>query len=194
MHSSLGISANNKLVGGLIAYLCFRLPGIQLRKLLKVLYLIDEESVRRRGIPITWLDYYAWKKGPVAPEVYAVKDGAFSDYVLCHKATDDKFHLNSVKQAAYLIDQDMKEMSLWEQELIDDVIDRCKHKSADELTDETHDEDSLWSLTVKENGVVFTESPESSIMIDLCRLNMDEDRREMYQEAMECMQLKALLK
>ncbi|MCF0212731.1 MAG: SocA family protein [Bacteroidales bacterium] len=192
MHSSLGISANKKLVGGLIAYLCFRMPDIQLRKLLKALYLIDEESVRQRGFPLTWLDYYAWKKGPVAPEVYAVKDGSFADFVVCKRGKDGKFHLNSVKQAAFLVDQDMMETSEWERELIDSVIDNCKCKSADELTDETHDANSLWSMTVREYGIVFDASSESDVILDLNRLNLDEDSREVYQEAMECTQLKAL--
>ena len=96
--NSLGVTSNKAKVGALLAYLCYRMPNVQLRKLLKVLYLIDEASVRSRAIPMTWLDYYVWEKGPVAPEVYQIKNKAFSDYVTCHLENDDKWHVSSVKQ------------------------------------------------------------------------------------------------
>ena len=80
--NSLGVTSNKAKVGALLAYLCYRMPNVQLRKLLKVLYLIDEASVRSRAIPMTWLDYYVWEKGPVAPEVYQIKNKAFSKSII----------------------------------------------------------------------------------------------------------------
>ena len=66
---SLGITANREKNGALLAYIASNIPGINLRKLLKVVYLIDEQFMKLRGFPLTWFDYYAWAKGPVAPEV-----------------------------------------------------------------------------------------------------------------------------
>lgn len=180
---SLGISVNEAKVGALVAYLSFLMPDIQLRKLLKLVYLIDEESVRQRAIPVTWLDYYAWEKGPVAPEVYAVKDGAFSRYVSCEKKTDGKWHVNAIKQAAYLIDKDMLCMSQWEQDLIDEVVAKYGSWDADALTDETHHTDTLWSEVVKENNIDFRSNAESDCLIDLNRLNVDEDAKEVFEDA-----------
>ena len=75
---SYGISVNKERNGALLAYIAKNVPYINLRKLLKIIYLIDEKFMELRGFPLTWFDYYAWAKGPVAPEVYDIKNGAFS--------------------------------------------------------------------------------------------------------------------
>lgn len=190
---SLGISVNESKVGALVAYLSFLMPGIQLRKLIKLVYLIDEESVRQRAIPLTWLDYYAWKKGPVAPEVYAIKEGALGKYVTCQKGEDEKWRVNAVKQAPYLIDKDMMCMSQWEQDLIDGVVARYRDMDADALTDETHVKDSLWSQVVMENGIDFESCAESDCMIDLNRLNTNEESRDTYEDALDAIYMQSLI-
>lgn len=190
---SLGISVNESKVGALLAYLSFLMPNIQLRKLIKLVYLVDEESVRQRAIPLTWLDYYAWEKGPVAPEVYAIKDGALNKYVTCLKGEDEKWHVNSVKQAPYLIDKDMLCMSQWEQNLVNAVIEKYKDMDADELTNETHLDDTLWSQVVKENSIDFSANSKSECKIDLNRLNTDEESRDTYEDAYDSFYLQSLV-
>jgi len=32
--------------------------------------LVDEYSYKEVGAPITWLNYYAWKRGPVPSDIY----------------------------------------------------------------------------------------------------------------------------
>lgn len=189
---SLGISVNESKVGALLAYLCVRIPDMQLRKLLKILYLIDEESVRLRAIPVTWLEYHAWEKGPVAHEVYEVKNGAFSDYVRCEKKEDGKWHVNARVQHAYQLEKEMQKTSQWEKELVERIIERCSDLSADQLTDETHTPDSLWSRTVAENGIDFGKESKTNCVIDLNRLN-DEEGAAMYEDAMDCMRMQAFL-
>lgn len=190
---SLGITSNKEKVGALLAYLCVRIPDMPLRKLLKVLYLIDEESVRLRAIPVTWLEYHAWEKGPVAHEVYEVKNGAFADYLRCEKQEDDKWHVNARVQHAYQLEKDMQKMSQWEKELVERVIEHCKDLSADQLTDETHTPDSLWSRTVVENSIDFSKEAKTDYVVNLNRLN-DEEGAAVYEDAMECMRIQAFLK
>ena len=79
--ASLGTTTNYHKNGVLLAYISNKIPNIHLRKLLKIIYLIDEYFMAMRGFPLTWFDYYAWAKGPVAPEVYAVKNNAFHEFV-----------------------------------------------------------------------------------------------------------------
>lgn len=189
---SLGITSNKEKVGALLAYLCVRIPDMPLRKLLKVLYLIDEESVRLRAIPVTWLEYHAWEKGPVAHEVYEVKNGAFGDYLRCEKQVDGKWHVNARVQHAYQLEKDMQKMSQWEKELVERIIERCKDLSADQLTDETHTPDSLWSKTVAENGIDFSREAKTDYVVDLNRLN-DEEGAAVYEDAMDCMRMQAFL-
>ena len=78
-------TVNRDKNGTLLAYICLNVPGINLRKLLKLVYLIDERFVMTRCFPLTWFSYYAWEKGPVASEVYEIKNGGFSDFVCCDK-------------------------------------------------------------------------------------------------------------
>lgn len=192
MKANLGIKANVNKVGALLEYICNQMPHIHLRKLLKVIYLIDEKSVRERAIPLLWLDYYAWKKGPVAPSIYEVKEGAFSDYVTCVKEDDNKWYVSSKKISLYAIDKDLKAFSAYEMDIINSVIAYCKDKSADDLTDETHQENSLWSQTVSRNNIVFDETGRSKYPICLNDLN-DVEGKEIYADALDSIMMQASL-
>lgn len=192
MATDLGMQVNAGKVGALLEYICAQMPHIHLRKLLKVIYLIDEKSVKMRYIPLTWLNYYAWKKGPVSPAVYNVKTGAFTDYVTCKKEEDGKWHVVANKTYPYAIEKDLKVFSAYEMDIINSVIAQCEDKSADELTDQTHSEDSLWSQTVAQYGISFAESGRSDHQINLNELN-DEDGKEVYMDALDSMMMQASL-
>ncbi len=56
---SYGVSIYKKRNGMLIAYIANRIPNIHLRKLLKIIYLMDDHFMKLRGIPLTWFDYQA---------------------------------------------------------------------------------------------------------------------------------------
>ncbi|MDE7338310.1 MAG: SocA family protein [Bacteroidales bacterium] len=83
--ASSNVGIQNTKNGMLLAYIANRVPDIHLRKLLKIVYLIDEFFVKKRGYPLTWFTYYAWAKGPVAREVYNVKNGNFREFVTARK-------------------------------------------------------------------------------------------------------------
>ena len=192
MTANLGLQANAKKIGALLEYICSQISHIQLRKLLKVVYLIDEKSVRQRAIPMTWLDYYVWKKGPVAPSIYAIKDGEFANFVTCAKDDDGKWYVSANKSNLFAIDQDMRAFSEYEMDIINSVIAYCKNKSADELTDETHSEDSLWSKAVSQHHIKFDETGRTDYTICLNDLN-DAEEKEIYAEAMDSVMMQAFL-
>ena len=96
---SFGYTVNKEKNGVLLAYLTERIPNVTLRKLLKLVYLTDEKFTIERGFPLTWFNYFAWKKGPVAPEVYDVKNGSFADFVQCHRNSNDKYEVSPVSGA-----------------------------------------------------------------------------------------------
>ena len=185
---SLGYTVNKEKNGALLAYIAEKNPNIHLRKLLKMVYLIDEKFMKLRGFPLTWFNYLAWAKGPVAPEVYAVKEGAFSNYVNCKKNQEGKNIVTPVLQHDYLIGKQMEAYSLFEKEIIDSVIDAYSEKSADDLSDITHKDGSLWSMVVKEQKVKFVDG-KSNVEIPLTRLNEgDEEKSAIYEEALDYMQ------
>ena len=185
---SFGSTVNMEKNGALLAYVAEKNPGIHLRKLLKMIYLIDENFMEKRGFPLTWFNYLAWEKGPVAPEVYAVKEGAFSHYVTCQKNKDGKNIVTPVLTHDYLINKQMEAFSLYEKDIIDGVIEAYGDKTADELSDITHQKDSLWSKIVEEKKVVFVDG-KSDVEIPLNRLNEgDEEKSAIYDDALDYMQ------
>lgn len=185
---SLGLTVNKHKNGVLIAYIAQSILDINLRKLLKLIYLIDEKFMEQRGFPLTWFDYYAWERGPVAPEVYEIKNGAFSGYVKCFKNDEGKNIVESILPNKNQVMSQMDSFSQYEMEIIDDIIIRYGKKTADELSDITHKNDSLWSAIVKEENISFIDG-KSDVQIPLIRLNTGNvEKEEVYKEALEYMQ------
>ena len=180
-------TVNRDKNGTLLAYICLNVPGINLRKLLKLVYLIDEKFVITRCFPLTWFSYYAWEKGPVASEVYDIKNGGFSDFVCCKKNKEGQNIVFPIKKKN-CESINMDEFSQYEINLIDSVLNEFGHKSADELSDYTHRKDSLWTKKVSEKHVVFDDG-KSNVAIDLDEMNDDEGKKEIYMEALEYMQI-----
>lgn len=184
---SFGYTVNKEKNGVLLAYLAERIPNVTLRKLLKLVYLTDEKFTIERGFPLTWFNYFAWEKGPVAPEVYDVKNGSFADFVQCHRNSNDKYEISPVSGA--LTEDRLNLYSRYEMNMIDEIISKYGSMSADELTDITHLENTLWSKVVNENKLTFSDSGRSDCEIHLNRLiEGDEEKEEVFEDALEYMQ------
>ena len=182
---SLGITANRIKTGALLAYIANKVPNINMRKMLKIVYLIDERFMHLRGFPFTWLDYYVWEKGPVAPEIYSLKktDNYFSDFVKANKSEDGKFIICPLIPINNDPAGPFGELSEYDLSIIDEELAKYGDKSADWLTDQTHLPDTLWTKTKSENKVVFKEG-KSNCKIDLTELiKNDEDLYEVYEDA-----------
>lgn len=191
---SLGITANKERNGALLAYIAKNIPEINLRKLLKIIYLIDEKFMELRGFPLTWFDYYAWAKGPVAPEVYDIKKGAFSEYVTCHKNAEGKNIIDSVLVHKYHVLKQMDIYSPYEMGVIDEIIFKYADMSADQLSDLTHEENSLWYRVITENNLSFESNKTSDVLVELTMLNEgDIDKQEVYEDAKWNMEFQAAL-
>ena len=180
---SLGITANKEKNGALLAYIAKNVPNIHLRKLFKIVYLIDEKFMELRGFPLTWFDYYAWAKGPVAPEVYNVKQGSFSEFVTCHKDNNGSNIVEAVLPSKYQVLKQMDIFSPFEMGIIDEIVFKYEGMTADELSALPHEEGSLWSRIVKQYDVNFVDG-KSAIEIPLQLLNGDDaDKNEIYEDA-----------
>ena len=64
----LGMYTNRNLIGNILILLSTRCKPLYHTKLLKLLYLIDEEATKRTGTPLTWLSYNVWQFGPVGEQ------------------------------------------------------------------------------------------------------------------------------
>ncbi len=192
MNMSLGITVNKEKNGILLAYIANNIPNIHLRKLLKIIYLMDEHFMKMRGFPLTWFDYYAWAKGPVAPEVYEIKNGAFDKFVSYHRTESEKRIVNMVSNVSLRIKDAFSESETIE---IDKLIKTYRTSSADELSELTHVKDSIWSKVVAENQLVFDESTKTSdCQIKLEELFTHSDWRvDIYEDARWSMEFQAQL-
>lgn len=191
---------NNK-IGNLLNYLSARVQNLSMTKALKLLYLIDETSYMRTGVPVTWLDYKAWEMGPVAEELY--NELRFDQKLLQHNKplSLENFIRTEKKDSAEgqtLItlfpkgEYNLGEFSGFEIELIDNIIDRFGTYTAKQLIQLLHEKDTLWHKCVSDNNLKLNfkvYSKKSNHNIDFSELIINDPVLQMAaQSAFESMQ------
>jgi uncharacterized phage-associated protein len=178
----LGATVNREVVGNLIIYIANHCKPLYQTKLLKLLFLIDEEAVKEKGTPITWLEYNVWEKGPVAKEIYFSK-------VDNHNSFGDFFHYRKIvrknkNSICYLIvpnkKVDLNEFSKSDLRIIDHVLEKYGNKTSDELIQLTHGKNTLWYKIKQENNIVFHEDNKvSNKVINFEYLIQDDNMKRM---------------
>jgi len=138
-------------IGNTIVYLSGHMKDLTKTKILKILFLLEEASIKTTGHPFIGLNFQLWKLGPVAKDIFIdlssdehpallhefiVRDD-IDDKVFKAKASfnDDEFSSNDVK-------------------LMDIIIDFVKDKPASYLVKHTHGANSLWRKSALQYGVL----------------------------------------
>ena len=188
----IGLRANKELIGNLMVLIANRCKPLYHTKLLKLLYLIDEESTLKTGAPITWLEYNAWQYGPVAEDIYYSKNigyNKFNQYVQFTYIYENKY---IVRPIIDFCDSDFTDRDLT---IIHEVLDKYGHMNTKELIGITHAEGSLWDKTVKTADIRFSPNNRTSdIPLDFAELiGNDGFKRTIYCTAMENIELQATL-
>jgi uncharacterized phage-associated protein len=121
-----------KLAGGKLQYLA----------LIKLLYKLDREALRRWGLPVTTDKYASMKYGPVTSQIYnLIKDSANS-------SSHPTFWSTHIRRNGYsvLITQDPgdSELSPAEERLASEIFQADGHKDGFTLADECHQEFPEW--------------------------------------------------
>ena len=117
-----------------------------------------------------------------------LKTEFFSDYVECFKNENEKNIVRVSIQNKHQILKKTDIFSQFEMRIIDDIISKYKDKTADELSEITHEENSLWSTIIRESNVIFIDG-KSDIPIPLTKLiEGNTEKEETYNEALEYMQ------
>jgi uncharacterized phage-associated protein len=140
---------NKDKIGNLLVYITSELRPVYHTKLLKLLYLIDKTSVEKVGSPITWLNYKAWRLGPVATPIYDLKfnNSLFQNYI-------DVIHDGNGTRIEPITDFDDDDFSDYELELINQVLKSYGHLPSERLIELTHEENSPWYLVVKKHDLM----------------------------------------
>jgi len=173
-------------IGNTLIYLASNVGELSKTKILKLLFLLEESSVKRFGYPFFGLNFQIWKLGPVLKEVYIdlsedspnllknfIEKDAFDDKIYNAKGefNDDQFSDNDI----YLLEK---------------IKDFARHKTAKDLINHTHKENSLWRKTAIKNGILQELESEdvnsTEYVIDFSLLfENDEILKERYLESLE---------
>ncbi|SHJ16598.1 Protein of unknown function [Cruoricaptor ignavus] len=161
----MSIQVNNIKVGNTLIYLRNRLPELYLTKALKLLYILDETSIKETGVPFTWMDYKAWKMGPVPSELYdelqykipaGESDSVLSKFVDVKKISAPPHYesdlLYPIESVSEFCDD---EFSDYEIELMDRILNEYGDKSASDIIRMLHEKGSLWDKVVQDNNLEY---------------------------------------
>lgn len=146
---------NISRIGNAAIYIAEHTSDLSKTKLLKLLYLMEERSALKYQQPFLGLPYEVWQAGPVAKDIYIdLSDGAV---LLSKYVKTELVKLDDGKDAQYihpLSAFDDGEFSAYEIRLMDEVLKEYGDKTATELVDIVHKENTLWYQIAKENGLL----------------------------------------
>lgn len=188
-------------IGNAIIYLANHMNngvGLSKKSILKLLFILEERSIKKNRLPFFNLQYDVWKFGPVAVEVHGelrADTVFFKDYI--EQRID---HTSEVNVFAPISEFSDDEFSLNDIEIMDEVIAEFKNHSERDLIDYTHREDSLWFKAATEKGVLQDLLSETLIQTDI-QINFNNlfsedevDAREHYKSHLEFLKISDSLK
>ncbi|MGB0867981.1 MAG: Panacea domain-containing protein [Flavobacteriales bacterium] len=173
-------------VGNSIIYLSEKISNLSKTKALKLIYILDELSIKKSGIPFFNLKYKVWKFGPVSEEIYidlSSRTHILKDYIERVVVNDH----NILRPISTFVDDEFSDNDI---DLLDYVIDKFGSDTAKELVKYTHREKSPWHISADENGVLnLLENEEinnTEILVNMASLiEFDERKKMIYQDYIE---------
>jgi uncharacterized phage-associated protein len=137
-------------LGNSMVYIAQKVPSLSKTKLLKLLYLLEEFSVKENKLPFFGIPFEVWQAGPVAKDVFVdldVEPVLFGKYISIKR--DDnatyisaKSHFNNDEFS----DNDIRVM--------DCVIKKYGDKTATQLVEILHKRGSAWREIAEESGLI----------------------------------------
>jgi len=174
-------------IGNTVVFLAQKIKGISKTKILKLLYILDELSIRKSGIPFLNLKYKVWKFGPVSEDIFidlSTSPTLLKGYISRKPSVEGKTTITP------LVDFNDDEFSQNDLDLLEFVFTEFGSKTAKQLVSYTHWKQSPWYNTAKENSILELLESEvisnSEFVIDLSKLiDHDERKKEIYQDYLE---------
>lgn len=164
-------------IGNAIIFLCEQMGSLSKTKLLKLIYLIEETSVKKYGIPFFNIRFDVWKLGPVSRDLYAeITSEPFllEDYIEKELKNDNVF----VRAKKKFADDEFSDLEI---ELLEQIAVSFKKYTADQLIELTHRKHSPWYTTAQQNGLLeaFENglANTSAIEIDMSTLLSDDEAK-----------------
>ena len=189
-------------IGNCLIFFCQGKKDIPLSTALKLLFKTDEIAVKDCGVPITWLDYNANKRGPVACDVYfevsrlsqkekEIKDVKLTldDFIDAYlgKEDDEIPHVRISPKKEF----DDSEFSEYDLKILNKVYSKYGHLSSNKLSSLTHEVGGLWYNVVKKNNLELyfeiKNTQHSHYPVDFIPLLDTEEKKMAYQLAYEAL-------
>ncbi len=164
-------------------------------KALKLLFLLEEKSIKDLGVPFFGFEFKVWQFGPVVGEVYNDLNDRdlplLSRYIKRVEANTDEF-----EAVTEFNDDEFSENDIY---LMNEIVAFARNKTATDLVNVTHGKNSLWLKAAKENDLIegFENKTitTTDIIIDFSSLIQDDDYlKERYESSLEYFQFNNLLK
>ena len=137
-------------LGNAMVYIAQRVSGLSKTKLLKLIYLLEEVSVRENGLPCFGIPFEVWQAGQVAKDVFVdldVEPVLFDGYISIRR--EDK--ATYVFAKASFVDDEFSDNDM---KVMDCVIEEYGDKTATQLVDLLHKKDSAWYRKAEESGLL----------------------------------------
>lgn len=148
MQNSFTTQQINKL-GNTLVYLANNVGELNKTKILKLLYLIEEKSIKKFGYPFFGVNFQLWKFGPVLKDIY-IDLSEETPQILVNYLVKAEHDNQVFIPIADFKDDEFSDNDMY---LLDSIVDFARHKTAGNLVDFTHSENSLWKLSALKNGV-----------------------------------------
>lgn len=142
-------------IGNASIYMCERIPSMSKTKLLKLLYLLEEHSVKEFQTPFFGIDFEVWQAGPVAKDIFIdlsddyQSPSMLNDYLVIKAAIDQSATYISAK-ASFNDD----EFSDNDMSIMDCVIEKYGDKTASWLVNFTHKKNTAWFVAAQKNKLL----------------------------------------
>ena len=140
-------------LGNTLIFLCEKIPNCSKTQLLKLIFIIEEIAVKKYGIPFFDLRFDVWKLGPVSKDLFvelSEEPILLSEYI-GQERSDTNPSCTIIVAKKQFCDDEFSDLEI---NLLNDIIDRFRDCSANELINFTHREQSPWYKTALKHGVL----------------------------------------
>jgi uncharacterized phage-associated protein len=137
-------------LGNTLIYLCKNLERPTKTHLLKLVFIIEEISIIKFGIPFFDLRFDVWKLGPVSTDLFAELSDELT-LLAPYISKETKGDMVVITPKKEFSDDEFSDN---EMSLLKETTDRFKYCTARELINFTHKKDSPWYNTALRNGVL----------------------------------------
>ena len=127
-----------------------KVPELSKTKLLKLIYLLEETSVKKNNLPFFGIPFEVWQAGPVAKDVFIDLDSTpslFAKFITVSKNNDSTY----ISAKSTFRDDEFSDDEI---KIMDYVIEKYGNKTASQLVQLLHREGTAWHKEAKENGLI----------------------------------------